>query len=232
MKKREHHKLGRGEMLRDFILGGQDGLVNVLGIILGVATATQDERFIIIAGLSALFAESISMGAVAYTSSKAARDFYYSEYEREKREIKISPDTERNEIKKIFAKKGFKGKLLDQIVKKITSNKKVWLNTMMSEELRLIPDQYQTPLKSGVLVLIATIIGSVIPLFPFFFLPVFNAAIVAIIISAITLFIGGVIKAKLTIGGWKRSGVEMVLIGILSAVAGFVIGKLLQVAFY
>ena len=47
--------------LSDIILGGQDGLVNVLGVILGVAAATQDARIVIAAGLAATFAESISM---------------------------------------------------------------------------------------------------------------------------------------------------------------------------
>ncbi len=64
----------RGVLLRDIILGWQDGVVNVLGLVLGVATATDSTRLIIISGLAALFAESASMAAVAYTSSKAAKD--------------------------------------------------------------------------------------------------------------------------------------------------------------
>ena len=55
--------------LSDVILGGQDGLVNVLGVILGVAAATADTRIVLVAGLAATFAESVSMGAVAYTST-------------------------------------------------------------------------------------------------------------------------------------------------------------------
>lgn len=65
--------------LREIILGGQDGLVNVLGIVLAVAVATKDPKIIIIAGLAATFAESISMGAVEFTSSRAVRDHYKRE---------------------------------------------------------------------------------------------------------------------------------------------------------
>src|SRR3972149_3850722 len=72
----------RPGLLSDFILGGQDGLVNVLGVILGVAIASQDIRIILAAGLAATFAESISMGAVAYTSTLARRDHYLREVER------------------------------------------------------------------------------------------------------------------------------------------------------
>jgi predicted membrane protein (TIGR00267 family) len=233
MKKgHEPHSNGKANLLRDFILGGQDGLVNVLGIVLGVATATADQRFIIVAGLSALFAESISMGAVAFTSSKAARDYYLSELEREKREIKEMPKEERKEIYNIYYKKGFRGKLLDQVVKKITSKKKLWLDTMMTEELRMFPDQYESPMKSGFVVLGATLVGSIIPLVPFFFTAVIPAAIISVVISAIALFIGGVIKAKVTIGSWKRSGMEMAAIGMVAGIGGFIIGEILQRLFY
>ncbi|MBI4173230.1 MAG: VIT1/CCC1 transporter family protein [Candidatus Aenigmarchaeota archaeon] len=82
MRAKLRHKLHKHnfarENLKDFILGGQDGVVNVLGIVLGVAVATQDSRIVIIAGIAATFAESVSMGAVSYTSSRAQREVYAS----------------------------------------------------------------------------------------------------------------------------------------------------------
>jgi ActR/RegA family two-component response regulator len=87
--------------LSDIILGGQDGLVNVLGVILGVAAATSDARIIRVAGLAATFAESVSMGAVAYTSTIADADYYDSEKEREIRHIEQVPRLERDEISDI-----------------------------------------------------------------------------------------------------------------------------------
>src|SRR5437773_7061647 len=75
-------------LLSDFILGSQDGLVNVLGVILGVAVASRDITIILAGGLAATFAESISMGAVAYTSTLARRDHYLAEVEREKEEMR------------------------------------------------------------------------------------------------------------------------------------------------
>ena len=77
---RIHHEPHRGKFtLSDVILGGQDGLVNVLGVILGVAAASHDPRIIVAAGLAATFAGSISMGAVAYTSTVAEADHYKAE---------------------------------------------------------------------------------------------------------------------------------------------------------
>ena len=80
--------------LSDFILGSQDGLVNVLGILLGVTAATSDVKIIFVATLAALGAESISMGAVAYTSTVARRRQYLREVLREQSEMKEIPATE------------------------------------------------------------------------------------------------------------------------------------------
>lgn len=225
---KEVHATGRGKTLKEFILGAQDGIVNVLGLILGVAIATNEVKIVLVAGISALFAESISMGAVAYTSSKAARDFYRRELKTEKREIKEVPKEEENEIKSIYHKKGFRGKLLSDIVKKIISDKKLWVETMMKEELRLFPDDYNKPIKSGLFVLGATVAGSLIPLIPFFFLSVKWGIIGALTLSLIVLFAVGAVKSKLTIGDWKKAGAEMAIIGMVTAVAGFIVGKLLE----
>lgn len=160
--------------VHDLILGGQDGLVNVLGVVLGVAAATMSTRVVLIAGLAATFAESISMGAVAYTSAKAAREYYLS-------------------------------------VKKVP------------------PQEYADPLASGVTVGVASLGGSIIPLIPFFLLSIGNAILWSISICTLALFAAGAAKARLTIGTWWKSGIELAAIGMLAAFAGYAIGYLLGV---
>ena len=219
--------------LRDIILGGQDGLVNVLGIILGVAVASADIRIILAAGLAATFAESVSMAAVAFTSKRAEQSFYESELEREKREIKEIPELEKEEIREIYRRKGFSGKLLADVVEKITSDEEVWLDEMMKFELELKPVETKHALLSGLVVGIAAVIGSLIPLLPFFFLGLLNisinqAILVSLAISAVALFAIGAYKAKATVGDWKKSGLEITVIGIVSALVGYVIGLLFK----
>jgi len=226
----DHHDPHHGEFrLSDVILGGQDGLVNVLGVILGVAAATSDTRIVIAAGLAATFAESISMGAVAYTSTLAENDLYHSEREREYRHIHLAPDVEVEEIRDIYRQKGFEGETLEKIVEVITSNPDVWVNVMMSEEFQLMPPEKSRAFNSALLVGFSALIGSFIPLFPFFFLTVKLSIILSIIIAAVTLFIVGVYKARVTVGKPFRSGVEMAVIGTLSALAGYVVGWLFKV---
>lgn len=217
--------------LRDIILGGQDGLVNVLGIVLGLAVASQDLRIILVGGLAATFAESVSMAAVAFTSKRAEQSYYESEYVREKKEIKEVPEEEREEIREIYRHKGFSGKLLEEVTEVITSNEDVWLDEMMKFELGLQPVGTKNALRSGLVVGLAAVVGSLIPLVPFFLLKTIQlsineAIIIALFISALTLFAVGAYKAKTTVGDWKKSGLEIAVIGIISALIGYLIGTL------
>jgi predicted membrane protein (TIGR00267 family) len=224
MHKKELSSIDKKSTLADIILGGQDGLVNVLGVILGVAAATTNHKVIIAAGMAATFAESISMAAVALTSKMAERDHYFSELEREKREIKELPENEKSEITKIYKAKGFTGKLLEDIVKHITSDKKRWLKTMMQEELQLIEIKNKDIYKGSFVVGFSALVGSFVPITPFFFLPIHSAIIYSLIVSVIVLFFVGIYKAKATIGNPFKTGIQMVLIGMGAALAGYYIG--------
>lgn len=226
----DHHDPHRRESrLSDVILGGQDGLVNVLGVILGVAAATADARIVIAAGLAATFAESISMGAVAYTSTLAENDLYHSEREREYRHIHLAPDVEVEEIRDIYRKKGFEGETLKKIVDVITSNPDVWVNVMMSEEFQMTPPERSKAIRSALIVGFSALIGSLIPLLPFFFWTVSLSIVISILIAALTLFSVGAYKARVTIGKPLRSGAEMAIIGTVSALAGYVVGLIFKV---
>jgi vacuolar iron transporter family protein len=215
--------------LSDIILGGQDGLVNVLGIILGVSAATNDPRITLAAGMAATFAESVSMGAVAYTSTQADHALYESELAREHRHVHLVPALEKEEIRGIYRSKGFDGDKLDQIVDTITANKDVWVAVMMAEELKLSPVEKHAALRAAFVVGISAIIGSLIPLSPFIVLPVGLAMIMSVLIAGVTLFIVGAYKARMTVGHWGRSGTEMAVIGLASALVGYIVGLIFKV---
>jgi len=214
--------------LSDIILGGQDGLVNVLGVTLGVAAATADSWVVIVAGLAATFAESVSMAAVAYTSTLADADYYESEREREYRHIQEVPNLEQEEIREIYAKKGFRGELLDRIVATVTNNKDVWVAVMMAEEHQLTPVNRRHALRSAAIVGVSAIIGSLLPLMPFFFLSVQTSMILSVVLAAVVLFLVGAYKARIYVGSPGKSGLEMAVIGTLSALVGYVVGFLLK----
>jgi VIT1/CCC1 family predicted Fe2+/Mn2+ transporter len=234
MRARHIERHGGGGALSDVILGGQDGLVNVLGVILGVAAATPDPNIVLAGGLAATFAESISMGAVAYTSTLADRDFYLAELAREQREIREVPDVEREEVREVYREYGLEGDALEQVTRAITSNQETWLKVMMSEELKLQPVAESGALRSALIVGGAAVAGSLIPLTPFALVPLgllsrLAAILISIAVSALALFAVGVYKAHLTVGRPGRSGLQMAVIGTVSALAGYAIGALFGV---
>ena len=219
----------RDSLLSDIILGGQDGLVNVLGVTLGVAAATTDVYIVLVAGLAATFAESVSMAAVAYTSTLADASHYESEREREYRHIDEVPHLERDEIRTIYAAKGFSGDMLESIVDTITAKPDVWVAVMMAEEHQMQPVDRSQALKSALIVGIAAVIGSLIPLSPFLLLPVVTSIWVSILVTALVLYLVGAYKARITVGRPWKSGLEMAVIGTLSALVGYAVGAIFKV---
>lgn len=217
---------GTNNSLRDVILGGQDGLVNMLGIALGVVAAGGSTQVLVVTGIAAAITESISMGAVAYTSFGSDRDFYLAEKVREQRKIETNPADEREEIREIYAAKGFNGQFLEDVVSTITSNRETWVSTMMNEELHLQPIAERSLVRSAMIVTVATLIGHFIPIIPFMLFARTPAIVLAIALSAVTLFAVGVYSAKTLVGDWRKSGVQMLAIGLGAAALGFLIGRL------
>lgn len=208
-------------IIRDVILGGQDGLVNVLGIVLAVATATKSIYVIIISGLAATFAESISMAAVAYTSAKAGKEYYKKE---EKRLKKLPLSDKRKEVRSALHRAGLEGSFLNRAIKHVLSSKKR-LHRSLTLERHAV--EFMHPVRDSVVVGFAAIVGSLVPLIPFFrpfFVSMNLAIILTLAFSAVVLFITGALKARYTeVNPWK-SGLEMALVGITAAVAGYLIG--------
>lgn len=214
--------------LSDFILGSQDGLVNVLGILLGVSAATNDLRIIYVGALAALGAESISMGAVAYTSTIARRRQYLKEASREQVEMTQSSSMEVEEVRNILSGWGYTGQDLDTMTRGISSNSKAMLEFMMSFELKLAPVEKDEARRSFSVVLSSTIFGSIIPLIPFFFITTATiplGTIASVIISGAILFFIGAYEARTTVGSIWWSGLQMMIIGLSAGFAGYLIGR-------
>jgi VIT1/CCC1 family predicted Fe2+/Mn2+ transporter len=219
-------KHSQSNLLSNFILGSQDGLVNVLGILLGLTAATTDIRLIFVAALAALGAESISMGAVAYTSTLARRKQYLKEVARERAEMIEIPDDEREEVRRVFREWGYKDEELERATDLIVKNPKAWLEFMMSHELHLAEVDKREPFRSFLVVLTSTIFGSIIPLVPYVFAGgnTLAGAVGSVGLGGVFLFVIGYYEAKTTVGSIWRSGLQMAAIGLTAGLAGFLIG--------
>jgi len=223
-----HNKIdphGKASRMSQIILGSQDGIVNTLGVVLGVAAVSHSTKIIIASGLAALFAESISIGAVGYTSKIADKAYYESELIREKRHIKKIPKYETNVVRRIYKEKGFNGPLLDNITTTLCSNEDIWADVLMNEEHNIASITKKEAFLASCYVFWAAIIGSIIPLIPFFFVDYFIGTWISLGVSAIILFIIGFYKSIIMkIGNPFYSGFEITLIGIISALSAWAIG--------
>src|SRR3989338_5791366 len=166
---------GKGQYLGEFVYGAIDGTITTFAFVAGAAGAALSPGIVIILGFAYLLADGFSMASGNFLSERTQRDFVEKERKREAWEIENVPEGERGEIREIFIKKGFKGKDLDKAVEIITSDKKVWIDTMMADELGLL-ESPKSPLKTAGSTYFGFIIIGIIPLlayvlsyiFPFF----------------------------------------------------------------
>ena len=224
-EKHQKERLGsRGKIFPEIILGSQDGIVNTLGVILGISAASSDIRVILAGALAAAFAESISMGAVAYTSKLSEYENYISELNKEKEEIKKHPEIEKEEVRRILKSWNVNEKDTESIVNIISNHEEAWAQIMVSHELGLQKVEPTKPIMFSFVVGLSALIGSIIPIIPILFIPVKYSWLGSLIFSGLSLALVGYLKGK-TIGISPFKGsLQLAVIGIISAIAGYIIG--------
>jgi len=211
--------------IRDFVFGFGDGINTSLGIAAGVGGADASSSIIILAAIVAMFTGAKAMAVQNYLAVKSQRQILNSEIEREKWEIENVPEKEREEIEEIYKAKGFSGKDLQMIVDKITSDKKVWLDTMLREELKINLEIVGSPLKGALRMFGAFLVGGILPIIPFFFAEGYVPLLIAIGISLTTSFAVGAIKSRMAKISIIKGGLEMAGLGTGIALIGYGIGS-------
>jgi len=213
----------------DFVYGSIDGAVTTFAIVAGVIGAGLSPGIILILGFANLFADGFSMAAANYQASKARNEYIQMKRKQEEWEIDNLAEQEKEEIREIYTKKGFKDELLEEIVRIITSRRKVWIDTMMKEELGLIED-YKKPLDSSLSTFLGFNFIGLIPLIPFMVfiamgtIPNSEAFFYSIIFVITAFFIVGIIKGKIVKKSKIRSGIYTLIIGGVAALVAYLIG--------
>jgi len=218
----------QGKLIREVVFGVNDGLITTLGFVAGVSGSLLERNLILVAGLAEMFAGTVSMAIGAYVSTKSQNEFFQREIDRERREIEEEPEREKSEIRDIYREKGFTEGEVEMLVNRITQDKENWLRFMLKEELGLIQESFDNPVRIGGTMGLSFFVGAVIPLLPFI-VTVRDPLKFSILIGVVALFALGAGKTRLTKKNWMRSGVEIMLLGGFAAGAGFLLGKLISV---
>ncbi len=212
--------------LRDWVLGGIDGAVTTFAIVAGVAGAGLSSKVIIILGVANLIADGISMAAGNYSGVKAENDDYRRLRDMERRHISQTPDGEREEVRQILEKKGFRNEDLERAVQTITANDERWVDFMLTEEFG-VPKAERSSLPAAIYTFAAFVICGAVPLFPYIMISS-NSLAIATTATAVVFFLIGSLKSRWSTARWWSSGFETLTIGLVAAASAYLIGNLLE----
>jgi len=218
--------------LGDFIYGAIDGAVTTFAVVCAVAGAELSAVIIIILGLANLIGDGFSMAVSNFLGTRAEEQLRLRARKREEHHIKTFPEGEREEIRQIFAAKGFTGEDLDRAVDIITADMKRWVDTMMREELGL-PLETASPWRAATATFIAFIIIGFIPLLAYvveWFAPgtIEHRFLWSTILTGLAFFLVGAAKGKIVEENRIISGLETLAAGGLAAIIAYAIGALLK----
>jgi vacuolar iron transporter family protein len=222
----------RASYLRDFVYGAIDGAVTTFAVVAGVEGAELSANVVIILGIANLVADGFSMAASNYLGSRAEAQQREQARHEELREIGLVPEGEREEIRQLYAAKGFHGDDLERAVAIITSDREVWLETMMREERGYGRDA-TNPLRAAASTLVAFIAVGFLPLGAFvydFALPDDVAAPFAwsAVLTGVAFLVVGALKARVVDQPAWRSALETLAVGGAAAVLAYIVGSALQ----
>ena len=207
--------------LRDWIYGGMDGVVTTFAVVASVVGADLSSKVVFVLGFANLVADGFAMAAGNYSGTQAERDDYNRLLAVERRHIAAVPDGEREEIRQIFAAKGFAGDNLQTIVDVITADESRWARTMVVvEEYGLAPTP-KSPIWAALCTFAAFTSCGLIPLAIYLGAGGLYPCVVA---TGATFFSIGAIKSRWSLTKWWQSGLATFLIGMLAAALAFAVG--------
>jgi predicted membrane protein (TIGR00267 family) len=220
------HQKESGGFLRNTVYGFNDGLTANFGLVAGVigASAVQQYHMVIVAGVSGLIADALSMGASGYLAAKSEQEVYAHEIAMERDEIALMPEVERDELALMYEAKGMTRETAQQLAAEIMHDPERMLREQVQQELQ-IGDPHMSPMREAWLTGFSTAIGALIPVIPFFFLGGYAAVITSFIIAMASHFLVGAMRSVFTGRGVFRSGFDMFVVGLGVAMAGYFAGN-------
>ena len=226
-----HRRSSRSGTLRAVIFGVSDGLVSNLSLVMGVAgAASQNPRFILLAGIAGLLAGAFSMAAGEYISMQSQRELFERQIELERAEMEMMPEEEEAELAASYRAKGFAPEEATRIAHRIFEDPKAALDMLVREELGLDPDQLGSPWGAAAGSFVAFAIGAVIPVIPYLFGGGTTVLAISLGLSLAALFTVGAGVSLLTGRGLLFSGARQLGIGLAAAIVTYIIGSLIGVA--
>ena len=222
------HKTGAGGFLRNVVYGFNDGLTANFGLVAGVLGATGANaatyQHLIVAGVAGLIADALSMGSSGYLAAQSEREVYAHEIAMERDEIALMPEIERDELALIYEAKGMDRDSAFRIATQVMADPEKMLAEQVQEELG-ISESATSPMREAWITGLATAVGALIPVLPFFMFSGPTAGVVSFAISMLSHWLVGAARSVFTGRSVFRSGLDMFVVGLGVAVVGYFVGE-------
>jgi len=224
----EKHFMG-SDLVRDIVIGMSDGLTVPFALAAGLSGAVDSAALILTAGGAEIAAGSIAMGLGGYLAGKTEVEHYETEFKREQREVIEVPEREEEEVAEIFREYGLEEEQVKSITATMRKKPDKWVDFMMRFELGLEKPEPSRARTSAITIAISYIIGGLIPLLPYLFIPEPASALkISVIVTLIALFIFGYIKGRFTGTAPWKSAFQTTMIGGIAAAVAFGLARLLS----
>ena len=223
------HRTGAGGFLRNVVYGFNDGLTANFGLVagvLGASTLVSADAYhhVIVAGVAGLIADALSMGSSGYLAAQSEREVYEHEIAMERDEVAMMPEIERDELALIYEAKGMDRDSAFRIATQVMADPEKMLAEQVQEELG-INESATSPMREAWITGIATAVGALIPVLPFFMFSGRTAVIVAFSVAMLSHWLVGAARSVFTGRGVFRSGMDMFVVGLGVAAVGYFVGE-------
>ncbi len=221
-----------GNIIKDVIHGGLDGIITTFAIVSGVVGASLGASVVLIIGCANLISHGLAIAISYYLGTEAENK--YNEAERKNTQKKLLGHFEQTEkeLERYYTKHHYTKKEAEQIVHTLAKHKQVLAQTVMDEDYHL-ENTRVSPFKTAIATFLSFVFFGFIPLFsyllelsPLFF--ALDSFIVAASLTGATIFGLGTFKAAVTDKHWLRSGLEVLILGGIAASLAFLVGSTLS----
>ncbi len=219
-----HHSAIDMNSLRAAVLGANDGIVSVAGLVMGVAGATSDRPTIFIAGLAGLVAGALSMGAGEYVSVSTQRDSERALIEKETRELEEEPEAELAELAEMYRQKGLSEETARTVALELTEGDA--LRAHLDIELGIDPDELTNPVHAAGASMIAFTVGALLPVLTILLFSPSLRAIVTLVAVGLALAVTGFVSSRIGGSPARPAVLRNVLGGVLAMSITYAIGYL------
>jgi VIT1/CCC1 family predicted Fe2+/Mn2+ transporter len=221
---------GRLNWLRAGVLGANDGIVSVAGIVIGVAGATSARGPIFTAGLAGLVAGAVSMALGEYVSVSSQRDSELAELGQEKRELADTPETELAELTALYEAKGLSAATARTVAAELSAHDA--LAAHLDAELHIDPDDLVSPAQAAAASALSFTAGALLPLVAILLPPAALRVPITFVAVLIALGLAGALSARIGGSNVRRAVLRVVIGGALGLAFTYGIGHLFGTAIH